>query len=620
MAAKRSSQIGTEIPAGALSGQKTVCACTPKALNKRLGQNLQQHVNKRRPFSALATEFRGKASRALPLMLIPCVPALATCSTSPFAVQADNSGQVSLWENKGGPPLLLLRPLSESDAVALNRRIPFSAERGPAAQPLALTDIGDARSRALECLTSAIYYEAASESPQGQAAVAQVILNRVRHPAFPASVCSVVYQGSTRSTGCQFSYTCDGSLQRVPSRREWDRARAIAHAALSGAVYAPVGLATHYHTEQVVPYWAPSLAKSVQVGAHIFYRWAGAPGRPKGFTQRYSGREDDPQTLRQIALISHDIWPFGQEATTKPRLALEIDAEIELDGIVRILASAPEPAPSAYEQAIRAHFTGDPANSGAEPSVAAPTVPIAVDSQALDHKFIGAAVFKPPSLDSLTRDLGRATRLPTFLKAQRKLYKASVEQAQHSAEYAALDWEIYTGAPVQGRSAVLSLAHGMTLGSCQTPALTSAARPVIRWPTDPRLWGPADIFVASGFAEDSLRAAEPSTKSKAKRLRAAVAPFEAEIVAAVFARVAALSRGEATGRAMVAHEVAKGHKLVPQLVQRLRAFERNRGRYPSLNHFLPVLVAGLAPATPVKPSDPAPDQAAACPQAPRLAS
>ncbi|MFD1958893.1 cell wall hydrolase [Novosphingobium panipatense] len=85
------------------------------------------------------------------------------------------------------------------------------------------------------------------------------MLNRVAHPAYPGTVCGVVYQGSERSTGCQFSFTCDGSLARRPQPMFWERARAVARAALAGYVYAPAGLATHYHTVQVRPYWAPSL-------------------------------------------------------------------------------------------------------------------------------------------------------------------------------------------------------------------------------------------------------------------------------------------------------------------------------------------------------------------------
>lgn len=147
------------------------------------------------------------------------------------------------------------------------------------------------RGRALQCLTAAIYYEAASEPDAGQRAVAQVVLNRVAHPAYPKTVCGVVYQGSDRRTGCQFSFTCDGSLARVPSRMFWDRARNVAIAALAGFVYAPVGLATHYHTVQVHPYWADSLAYIGTIGAHRFYRFGGAAGRAGTFNFAYAGGE-----------------------------------------------------------------------------------------------------------------------------------------------------------------------------------------------------------------------------------------------------------------------------------------------------------------------------------------
>jgi hypothetical protein len=134
-----------------------------------------------------------------------------------------------------------------------------------------------------------------------------VVLNRVRHPAFPSSVCGVVYQGSTRATGCQFTFTCDGSLARAPERSSWNRAREVAKAALAGFVQPSVGNATHYHANYVAPYWAPTLAKSAAIGAHLFYRWSGGWGRPAAFTQSYTGREADPRVLRVAALsVPHE--------------------------------------------------------------------------------------------------------------------------------------------------------------------------------------------------------------------------------------------------------------------------------------------------------------------------
>lgn len=162
---------------------------------------------------------------------------------------------------------------------------------GPAAHALRVDNSGVDRSRAVQCLTAAIYYEAASEPDAGQRAVAQVVLNRVAHPAYPKTVCGVVYQGSEKSTGCQFSFACDGALARVPSRLFWERAAAVARDALSGYVYSPVGLATHYHTVAVHPYWAPSLNFLGTIGAHRFYSFRGPAGRPATFNFAYVGGE-----------------------------------------------------------------------------------------------------------------------------------------------------------------------------------------------------------------------------------------------------------------------------------------------------------------------------------------
>ena len=136
------------------------------------------------------------------------------------------------------------------------------------------------RSRALTCLAQAISYEAGNETVAGQEAVAQVILNRLRHPAYPKTICGVVYQGSERKTGCQFTFTCDGSLRRPRSVQSMAFATAIAERVLNGGTSLIVGGATHYHANYVSPYWAPSLVKIASIGAHIFYRMPGAPDFP----------------------------------------------------------------------------------------------------------------------------------------------------------------------------------------------------------------------------------------------------------------------------------------------------------------------------------------------------
>jgi spore germination cell wall hydrolase CwlJ-like protein len=204
------------------------------------------------------------------------------------------------------PPENGIQNVAPDKAVVLNREIPLSAPAGPAAPPFALNGASaNTRDTAITCLAQAVYYEAGQESDEGQRGVAQVVLNRVRHPAFPASVCGVVYQGSTRPTGCQFTFTCDGSLLRRPDAAGWSRARKVAVAALSGDVAGSVGYATHYHANYVLPTWAHTLAKTDVIGAHLFYRWSGGWGQPTAFVQRYGGHEASAEALRSAALSSH---------------------------------------------------------------------------------------------------------------------------------------------------------------------------------------------------------------------------------------------------------------------------------------------------------------------------
>ncbi|HEX9953624.1 MAG TPA: cell wall hydrolase [Allosphingosinicella sp.] len=194
-----------------------------------------------------------------------------------------------------------LRDVAPQEAVAINAAVPVSDLPNPPAKPFAITFATSSdRLRAIECLTAAVYYEAATEPLDGQRAVAQVVLNRARHPAYPKSVCGVVFQGHERSTGCQFTFTCDGAIRRTPIASIWARARHVAEQALAGKVYAPVGWATHYHTNWVVPYWSSSLTKLANVGTHIFYRWEGNWGRAPAFRFGPNGREPQFAAMRPL--------------------------------------------------------------------------------------------------------------------------------------------------------------------------------------------------------------------------------------------------------------------------------------------------------------------------------
>jgi spore germination cell wall hydrolase CwlJ-like protein len=123
------------------------------------------------------------------------------------------------------------------------------------------------------CLAEAVYFEARSEPEEGQAAVAQVVLNRVKSGLYPASICGVVYQNRHRHLACQFTFACEGKALRITDRESWDTAKRVADAVLEGRTYvADVGGATHYHADYVRPSWSRRLKKMDVIGRHIFYK------------------------------------------------------------------------------------------------------------------------------------------------------------------------------------------------------------------------------------------------------------------------------------------------------------------------------------------------------------
>jgi spore germination cell wall hydrolase CwlJ-like protein len=217
------------------------------------------------------------------------------------------------------PPVepVAFQDLEPDDARAFNATVPFSTDPNPAARPFKLDGSDDQRARAIDCMAAAVLYEA-GDDPEGQRAVAQVVINRARHPAFPKTICGVVFQGSERSTGCQFTFTCDGALTKhVWPAVYWTRARATATAALNGAVFKPVGYSTHYHTDWVVPYWQSSLDKVAAVHTHLFFRWTGWWGTPPAFNHHVSAEEpvipamalwsDAHKSSDALAAISADV-------------------------------------------------------------------------------------------------------------------------------------------------------------------------------------------------------------------------------------------------------------------------------------------------------------------------
>lgn len=227
-------------------------------------------------------------------------------------------------------------PVAEDDARAANARIALITKGFIAPRPFIYAGNGDAKARARDCLAAAMIYEAGDDA-RGQQAVGQVVINRARHPAFPKSICGVVFQGSERVTGCQFTFTCDGALSRRYSDAAWQRARNNADLMLSGGTYPPVGLATHYHTDWVRPYWSDSLEKIAIVDTHLFFRWPGYWGTPGAFRGAVSG-SDGP--VAKLAAIS----PLHAIALGLPaELATGVDANAAV-GEARVVAGAGDSA------------------------------------------------------------------------------------------------------------------------------------------------------------------------------------------------------------------------------------------------------------------------------------
>ncbi|MEL6686667.1 MAG: cell wall hydrolase [Pseudomonadota bacterium] len=179
-------------------------------------------------------------------------------------------------------------PVPQMDAVSVSRLVDLYGpdSRGETNLQRVYYDLGDvdqstfslrkqseATMRQALCMAEAIYYEARSESRTGQIAVAQVIQNRILSRHYPDTICDVVYQGSERTTGCQFSFTCDGSMDKAPKGAAWDRSKQVAAYVMTQTPRSLVGRSTHYHTDYVDPVWNENLTRTVQVGSHIFYRF-----------------------------------------------------------------------------------------------------------------------------------------------------------------------------------------------------------------------------------------------------------------------------------------------------------------------------------------------------------
>ncbi len=179
--------------------------------------------------------------------------------------------------------------------------------RPVAARPWTASPLDQARQ--LDCLAEAVYYEARGETPAGQAAVAQVVLNRVRHPAFPKSICAVVYQGA-ESHHCQFSFACNGAARANREPGAWIRARRVAERSLGGYVMVDVGNATHFHLLSIRTAWK-NMSLVSQIGSHMFYKFGGRNGAPDAFTA-----EPQAEPAPYLVLASSASEPAAVEPQT----------------------------------------------------------------------------------------------------------------------------------------------------------------------------------------------------------------------------------------------------------------------------------------------------------------
>lgn len=183
------------------------------------------------------------------------------------------------------------------------------------------------------CLAEAMYYEARSEGAVGEKAVAEVIFQRVRSRLFPNSICDVVHEGTDRGDLlCQFSYACNGSMDKPIQPAAWDRSYQLAARIMTGAerIGGETGRAIAYHTVDVYPDWAPNMLRTRQIGNHIFYRFA--PLR------RVSEDSNEVTPRSGVLMPDGTIVPYAeavpQNPTVLPASSLEIKSEVEVDGTV----------------------------------------------------------------------------------------------------------------------------------------------------------------------------------------------------------------------------------------------------------------------------------------------
>ena len=279
---------------------------------------LTRETARQEAYAFIRAAARGYSDRELAELMVGSDPGAMA-----IAAGHDPDAPQAAWARPPGwkrldvetPPTLRLADLSMAEAQRINGVIRNSQFASPPASPFVLHASAAEREKAVGCLTAAIYYEAALEPLEGQEAVAQVVINRMRHAGFAKSICGVVFQGSDRP-GCQFSFACDGSMARPPAAWAWKADRQVAERALNGFVMKEVGQATHYHTDWIMAAWTPTLIKVGRIGQHIFFRPTGPEGQPSAFNALYQGGEARASRLDLIGKAS--------AATSAPTVLMRI--------------------------------------------------------------------------------------------------------------------------------------------------------------------------------------------------------------------------------------------------------------------------------------------------------
>ena len=235
---------------------------------------------------------------------------------------------------------------AESPQGAGGARLQLASATIEAARPFRLRGALD-ESRDLQCLAEAVYYEARGETPAGQAAVAQVVLNRVRHRAFPKTICGVVYQRAAAG-GCQFSFACDGALHRPMDDVSWRRSQTVAARALDGRVMAAVGNATHYHVIGLTTEWDGQLEQVAQIGSHIFYRFNGHTGSRAMFNGVVSPSavEMTPDTTKPAMASLAPVGVSGPSGASAAGLFLATTAQV-VEHAAQAVENVAKPQPKA---------------------------------------------------------------------------------------------------------------------------------------------------------------------------------------------------------------------------------------------------------------------------------